>query len=174
MFRVCVFYFFFLFFVTCKQLLWVFQLGNELVSLRLCLGFSSQRTSLHCTIIEATLYTTSGQEMWVCRSTQRYRCVCQVTPPTVWFVLFFLFFLSFFTSNLFLLSLSFWCGWMVRFVWDTMFLRPLPKSPPIHRMLVPPCSAKIRGFKIKPCDVPIFPSLRICKNSAQGLVLLYV
>lgn len=27
------------------------------------LGFSSQRTSLHCTIIEATLYTTSGQEM---------------------------------------------------------------------------------------------------------------
>lgn len=41
----------------------VFQLGNEPVSQQLCLGFSSQRTSLHCTIIEATLYTTSGQEM---------------------------------------------------------------------------------------------------------------
>lgn len=61
----------------------VFQLGNELVSLQLCLGFSSQRTSLHCTIIEATLYTTSGQEMRVCLSTQKYRCVCQVIPPTV-------------------------------------------------------------------------------------------
>lgn len=61
----------------------VFQLGNELVSLQLCLGFSSQRTSLHCTIIEATLYTTSGQEMRVCLSTQKYRCVCQVLPLTV-------------------------------------------------------------------------------------------
>lgn len=41
----------------------VFQLGNEPVLQQLRLGFSSQRTSLHCTIIEATLYTTSGQEM---------------------------------------------------------------------------------------------------------------
>lgn len=60
-----------------------FQLGSEPVSLQLCLGFSSQRTSLHCTIIEATLYTTSGQEMRVYLSTQKYRCVCQVIPPTV-------------------------------------------------------------------------------------------
>lgn len=165
------FTFSFLFF-TCKQLLWVFQLGNELVSLRLCLGFSSQRTSLHCTIIEATLYTTLGQEMWVCLSTQRYRCVCQVYTPNCLICTFFPFF-SLYIKFVFV-KFVVWYGWMVRFVWDTMFLRPLPKSPPIHRMLVPPCSAKIRGFKIKPCDVPIFPSLRICKNSAQGLVLLYV
>lgn len=45
-----------------------------------CLGFSSQRTSLHCTIIKATLYTTSGQEMWVCLCTHKNRYVCQVVP----------------------------------------------------------------------------------------------
>lgn len=67
----------------------VFQLGNEQDSLQLYLGFSSQRTSLHCTIIEATLYTTSGQEMRVCLRTQKYRCVCQVIPPTVKFYFFF-------------------------------------------------------------------------------------
>lgn len=61
----------------------VFQLSNELVSPQLGLGFSSQRTSLHCTITEATLYTTSGQEMQVCLSTHKYRCVCQVILPTV-------------------------------------------------------------------------------------------
>lgn len=145
----------------------VFQLGNEPVSLQLRLGFSSQRTSLHCTIIEATLYTTSGQEMRVCLSTQKYRCVCQVIPQLFNFT---------FLHQMFLLSLFqlFWYGRTVKFVRDTIFLRPLPKSPPIHRMLIPPFSAKIRGFKIKPCDVPIFPSLRICKNSAQGLVPLYV
>lgn len=119
-----------------------------------------------------------------CTQLQDKRCECVEAlkgidvsvrlHPQLFDLYFFFFFFFFFTSNLFLLSVSFWCGWMVRFVWDTMFLRPLPKSPPIHRMLVPPCSAKIRGFKIKPCDVPIFPSLRICKNSAQGLVLLYV
>lgn len=43
----------------------VVQLSDEPVSLQLCLGFSSQRTSLHCTMVEATLYTTSGQEMSV-------------------------------------------------------------------------------------------------------------
>lgn len=56
------FYFFYLILQAAYR---IFQLGDELGSLQLYLGFSSQRTSFHCTIIEATLYTTSGQEMCV-------------------------------------------------------------------------------------------------------------
>lgn len=68
-------------------------------------------------------------------------------------------------------SCQFSNGWTVKFVRDTTFLHPLPKSPPIHRMLVPLCSTKIRGFKIKPCDVPIFPSLRSVKIQHKVLFL---
>lgn len=48
-------------------LLFVFSSSAE----RPRLGFSSQRSSLHCTIVDATLYTTSGREMRVCPSTRK-------------------------------------------------------------------------------------------------------
>lgn len=109
-----------LYFYVCKQLfvccrcsfVFFLQLGNESDSLQLQLGlgFSSQRTSLHCTIIEATLYTTSGQEMQVCISTQKYGCVCQVQTPNCLIGLFFLFF---YTSNFLSFLLSFNCFDMV-------------------------------------------------------------
>lgn len=75
-----------LFYLILQAAYRICQLGDELGSLELYLGFSSQRTSFHCTIIEATLYTTSGQEMcvYVCLSSQKYRYVCLAIPPTVY------------------------------------------------------------------------------------------
>lgn len=84
-----------IFFCRSVFLFLLFQRRGETVSPQLCLGFSSQRTSLHCTIIDATLYTTSGQEMQVCLSTQKHRRDCRVTLPTVKFTSNFFFFLKF-------------------------------------------------------------------------------
>lgn len=150
--------------------------------------FSWAMSSSHCSFVWDSqvkeLHFTAPSLKQHCTQLQDKRCECVSALKSIdvsvrlhpnYLTFFCLFF--FFTSNFCFSYVCFnrfdmveWLG----FVWDTMFLRPLPKSPPIHRMLVPPCSVKIRGFKIKPCDVPIFPSLRICKNSAQGLVPLYV
>lgn len=79
------FSFFFFFFNLLLLLFSKFQPGGEPLGLQLCLGFSSQRTSLHCTINDATLYTTSGREMHVCPSTQkRSRRDCRAKLPTVY------------------------------------------------------------------------------------------
>lgn len=48
---------------------------------------------------------------------------------------------------------------------------PLPESPPKHRMLFPSYSAKIRGFKTKQCDAPIFQALESVKIQHKILFL---
>lgn len=116
--------------------------------------WDSQVKELHFTAPSLTQHCTWLQDER-CTCVQALKSVVGVTVrlSSQLFTIYIKFF--------FVLKFARRCFDMITFVWDRI-LRPFPLNPhPYTACLLPPCSAKIRGLRIKPCDVPIFFSSKL-------------
>lgn len=144
----CCFFTFYLLLLSCAA---------RPLSPQLRLGFSSQRTSLHCTIVDATLYTTSAREMHACPSTQKKKkkkkSVVGVTVgrSSQRFAIYIRFFPFRSVFDFVLRRLD-----MITFVCDRILRPSPPEAPPIHRMLGAPSLCKDQRASNKAMRCPNF------------------
>ena len=111
------------------------------------LDFTALSLKQHCTLPRDRRY----------ECVYTLRCVCHVIPPNClvlpFFLLLFCFVVVFLHQRQFK---SFRYGKTVTFVWDTTFLRPLPKSPPSHHMPCLPSLCKDQRVSYKAMRCPNF------------------
>lgn len=145
----------------CKQLLRFYSWAESQSHCSSVWDFQVKELPLlkqHCTKFQ-------DKRCWVRLNTLKYRCVCQVIP---WLLKCIFAWVQFaFARFVFLQMRLSLCEIRGSFA---------PSQIPTHtpRCFFPLCLWRSESFKRSHAMSQFFPSLRICKNSAQGLVPLYV